>query len=148
VLILCRPDTSAYMLDSKTRNTYCHMPYNVGSYLPTQEGSDAATCLTALDHTSLLRRVPTLSHISWLRICLPAREVSSAATCPVASDPVSLLRMAPTLSHVLWIRILPPCSGGLRCCHVSSSTGPASMLGRAPALSRVPWLFVGRRPQE
>jgi hypothetical protein len=39
-----RPGTLTYMLESKTRKMYSHMPYSVGSYLPAQEGSDAATC--------------------------------------------------------------------------------------------------------
>jgi hypothetical protein len=39
-----RSGTLAYMLESKTIKMYCHMLYSVGSYLPAQEGSGAATC--------------------------------------------------------------------------------------------------------
>jgi hypothetical protein len=42
-----------------------------GPYLPAQEDSDAATCLTALDPASLLERAPTLSRVPRLRILPP-----------------------------------------------------------------------------
>jgi hypothetical protein len=114
-----RPGTPAYKFESKTRKTYCHMPYNAGSYLPAREGSGVVTCPTALDPASMLGRAPMLPCVSWLRIlppcsggirrchvshgsrsCLPAHEGSDATTCPTTPDPASLLRRAPTLPHV------------------------------------------------
>jgi hypothetical protein len=139
----CRPGTPAYRLESKTRKTYCHMPYITGSCLPAWEGSGAATCSTAPDHASLLGRAPTLPRAPRLRILplcsgglwcchvsygsgsyLPTREGSGAATCPAALDPASLHERALTLPRVPRLRILPPCSRGLQRCHVSHGTGP------------------------
>jgi hypothetical protein len=50
---------------------YCHMPYNVRSYLTTREGSGAITCPAALYPVSLLTRAPALSRVPWLRILPP-----------------------------------------------------------------------------
>jgi hypothetical protein len=138
----CRLDTPAYRLESNTRKTYCHMPYNAGCCLPVREGSGTATCHVALDPTSLLGRAPMLPHVPRLWIlppcsgglqrchmsccsgsCLPTREGTGAATCPATIDPASLLGRAPTLPCVTRLWILPPCSGGLRCCHVSRDSG-------------------------
>jgi hypothetical protein len=110
MLVPCRPGIPAYRLESKTRKTYCHMSYNVRSCLSAREGSGAATCPTALNPASLLRRAPTLPHVPQLQIlppysgglrrchvscgsgsCLLTWEGSSAATCPTALDPASLL---------------------------------------------------------
>jgi hypothetical protein len=98
---------------------YCHMSHSSGPRLPDQEGSGAATCRTAPDSASLLRRASMLPRAPqlWtpplcsggLRSChvshgsgprLSAREGSGAATWSTAPDPTSLLRGAPTLSRV------------------------------------------------
>jgi hypothetical protein len=125
-----RQGTPTYRLESKTRKTYYHMPYNTGSCLPAREGSSAATSLVAPNPASLLVRALTLPRVPRLRILhpysgglrrchvscssgsrLPTREGFGAATCPTALN-------------------------------------PASLLGRAPALPRDLWFSVGRRPQE
>jgi hypothetical protein len=138
----CRPGTSAYRLNSKTRSkTHCHMHYSSGSRLPAREGSSAATCPATPDPASLLGRVPVLPRAPRLRTpppcsgglrcshvprssgpCLPAREGSGVATCPAAPDP-SLLRRAPALPRAPRLRIPRPCLGGLRRCHMSRSSG-------------------------
>jgi hypothetical protein len=119
LLVPYRPGTPAYKFESKTRKTYCHMPYNAGSCLPAREGFGVVTCPTALDPASILRSAPMLPCVSrlWIlppcsgglrrchvsrgsRSCLPAREGSVATTCPTAPDPASLLKRAPTLPHV------------------------------------------------
>jgi hypothetical protein len=128
----CRLGTPAYRLESKTRKTYCHMPYIIGSYNPAREGTNAATCPTALDLASLLGRAPVLPRVMrlWIlppysgglwcchvsrssRSCLPAQEGSSAAMSPTALDPASLLGRASVLPHVPrhWTPL--PWSGGL-----------------------------------
>jgi hypothetical protein len=112
----CRLDTPAYRLESNTRKTYCHMPYNAGCCLPVREGSDTATCHATLDPTSLLGRAPMLPRVPWLwilppclgglwrchmsccsRSCLPTQEGTGAAMCPATLDPASLLGRAPAL---------------------------------------------------
>jgi hypothetical protein len=127
-----------YSLDSKTRKTYYHMPYNARSYLPAWEGSDATTCPAALDPASLLERALMLPLISRLWILppysrglqhshvssgsesyLPAREGSDAAMCPTAPDPASLLGRALVLPHDPWHRTPPPYLGGFWLCHTS-----------------------------
>jgi hypothetical protein len=119
----CRPGTLAYMLESKTSKTYCHMPYRVVSCLPAQEGSNIITCPMAQDHASLLGRAPALPRVPWLWTlppcsrglqcchvshdsgsCLPIWEGSDAATCHVAPNPASMLRRASVLSHTPWYR--------------------------------------------
>jgi hypothetical protein len=81
----------------------CHMSHGFRPCLPARDGSDTITCPTALDPTSLLRRVLALPHASRLRTqcpysggfrhchvprsfrpCLPAREGSNATMCLTA----------------------------------------------------------------
>jgi hypothetical protein len=79
---------------------HCHVSYSFGPHLLAREGSGAATCSTAPDPTSLLRRDPVLPCVPRLRILPPAREGSGATTCPTAPDPASLLGRALVLPHV------------------------------------------------
>jgi hypothetical protein len=77
-----------------------HVSYSFEPCLSTEEGSGAATCLTALDIVSLLKRVPMLTRVLqlWtptsprrrvlvpprvprLRNRLPAEEGTGASTC-------------------------------------------------------------------
>jgi hypothetical protein len=44
-----------------------HLPYSTGPYLLAKVGSEATTCLMALDLASLIRRAPMLPRVSWLR---------------------------------------------------------------------------------
>jgi hypothetical protein len=139
----CRPGTPAYRLESKTRKTYCHMPYSTGSCLPAREGFGAATCPAAPDAASMFGRAPTLPRVPQLRMlppcsgglrrchmsrasrsCLPTREGFGAATCPVAQDAASLLVRALALPCVPQLWILPPYSVGLWHYHVSHGSRP------------------------
>jgi hypothetical protein len=90
-----------------------HVPHGSRPCLPTEVGSDTATCPMASDPASLPRRVLVLPRVSWLqtlppyrgglRHChmprsskphLPTREGSGAATCHTALDPAYLLGSA------------------------------------------------------
>jgi hypothetical protein len=89
--VLCRPGIPTYRLKSKTRSkTYCHMPYNSESRFLAQAGSDVATCLTAPEPASLLRRALALSRALRFRTLPPCSRglqrchVSSGiSTCPM-----------------------------------------------------------------
>jgi hypothetical protein len=99
---------------------HCHVSYGSRPYLLAEAGSSAATCPTASDPASLLKRAPMLPCVTRLRTsppcsgglrcchvshssgpCLPALEGSGSATCPTAPDHAFLLRRAPALSRVL-----------------------------------------------
>jgi hypothetical protein len=48
-----------------------HVPYGSGPCLPTEVGSDAATCLAAPDLAYRLRWALTLPRVLWLRTSPP-----------------------------------------------------------------------------
>jgi hypothetical protein len=115
-----RLGTPAYRLQVKTRSRMCcHVSSSSELRLPTEEGSSAAICPSALDLASLLMRALVLPHVLWLRTSppyrgelqcchvsnnsgprLPAEEGFSITTHPTAPDLDSALRGAPVLVHV------------------------------------------------
>jgi hypothetical protein len=115
-----RSGTPAYRLESRTRKTYCHMPYNTKSYLSAQEGSKDVTCPVALYPASLLGRTPALPHVPRLYILPPC--LVGLRRCHVSHSSESCLTAregSDRLPRVPRHRTPPPCLGGLRCCHVS-----------------------------
>jgi hypothetical protein len=92
-----------------------HASYSFRSYLPTEVGSGAAMCSSALGLASLPRWAPALPCVPLLQALPPREESSSAATCFSAPDLTSLPRWAPVLPRSPG---LASSSGELRCCHV------------------------------
>jgi hypothetical protein len=76
--------------------------------------SDAATCSSAPDLTSLPTWALALPRVPWLKNLPPREESSGAATCSSASDLAFLSRWAPVRPRGLG---LTSPRGELRCCH-------------------------------
>jgi hypothetical protein len=108
----------------------------------------AATCPTAPDLASLLRRAPTLPCVPWLwapppwrgglRLCLMFHGSRLHLLIEVGSGATT----SPQLQTPL------PCKGGLRRFHVPHGSGLCLPEGRAPVPPCVPRLSVGRGPRE
>jgi hypothetical protein len=132
----CRPGTPAYRLESKTRKTYCHMPYSARSCLPAREGSSAAMCPTALGPASLLRRAPTLPHVPRLWILPPCLGRLRRYHVFHGSGSCLLARGRCHVSHSS--RSCLPVREGSDAVTCPTTPDPASLLERAPTLPRVP----------
>jgi hypothetical protein len=97
----------------------CHVSYAFGPHLPTEVGSDAATCHMAPDLTSQLRRALTLPRVLWLQTSPPSWcELRCYHVC-YGSGPHLPGERAPVLPSVLWLWTSAPDWGELRRCHVS-----------------------------
>jgi hypothetical protein len=78
----------------------------------------ATTHSSASDLAFLLRWVPALPRVSWLRALPPLEQSSGAAACSSAPDLTSLPRWAPALPRG---PSLASPRGELQCCHVPHS---------------------------
>jgi hypothetical protein len=105
-------------------------------------GPGAATCPTAPDFTSLLRRALVLPRGPKPRLL--AELSSGAATCFSASGLASLLRWAPALLCVSWLRALPPREESSDAATCSSAPNLAFLSRWAPTLPRGPDLASPR----
>jgi hypothetical protein len=96
----------------------CHVPHGSGPRLPTREGSGGATCPTAPDPISLLRRALVLPRAPRLRTPPPC--LGGLQYCH--------------LSHSSEPYLHTQC-GGLRCCHVSCNPQGAADIQNKERLS-------------
>jgi hypothetical protein len=84
-----------------------HMPCSTRPYLAAKVGSRIATCLVALDPTSLIGRAPTPSYVPWLRT-LPLQGRTPVHHVSYSSGSCLLVGEGFRAMCVLRLQILPP----------------------------------------